>query len=630
MFRFFGFAILFLSCSLHAQTTDELVKSIDVEIKKILRNEDESNKLNKLKKALLELREINQKNFATSEAEKQIALCNYLIEQACILEALDGSGVGIVRKELVENINDHGLTSENKRYLRRLVELCEEAERSYSNVNFVEVDGSDAKADLLVSNVGAGVGISLALGDVTPLIASAVRIGRGYTNINKTKSRQLQTLIQSHKARITNFLFSVNSFKNDLIAEKGVKRKQIITPDAYRTFLKVLMIEDYVKKLKSLEELHIKFPEFKSVQYYLAEDYLRVSKTDKAVQLFEGLIENRNPILHKDGFVGQSFTSLAKINFEQNSYEKCISLSTKALVENSLNAIALMYRSESFLKLKKYEESFDDALKATASSSEDPELAWNVCKVSSWFDNKQVEYFLRKALSKGYKDFQNIRTWPGMKDNLSDWGVKNLLASKISIVYVPGVFKDDVVLENKGFSILEKFNYKIDLRYFKKGKWHHVNFEGVDEIFEKGEKLEIKNKFSMPKDSRCSIKVVFSSVQNPLDEEVLFYYNFDGKKSNLADWQYEIKKAWESVMKSDSKNVLADLKKEILKANEKSFYQDPEGLSLLAFNEHKLGNKKEAVALQRKALSIMERTLAENVFKVASEPFRQALIKYSK
>ncbi len=227
---------------------ERLVDEINKEINTILNEKDAEVRESKLKKVLQQVKKISSET-RVDNLTRQIALCNYLIEQACILEALDGRGVGVVRKELTENINDHRLSAENKRYLRRLVELCEEAERSYSNVSYVEVDGSDAKADLLVSNIGAGVGISLALGDVTPLIASAVRIGRGYSNINKSKSRQLETLIQSHKARITNFLFKVNSFKNDLIAEQGVKLNQIITPNAYRSFLQILMMEDTIKKL---------------------------------------------------------------------------------------------------------------------------------------------------------------------------------------------------------------------------------------------------------------------------------------------------------------------------------------------------------------------------------------------
>ena len=83
-------------------------------------------------------------------------------------------------------------------------------------------------------------------------------------------------------------------------------------------------------------------------------------------------------------------------------------------------------------------------------------------------------------------------------------------------------------------------------------------------------------------------------------------------------------------MKLDSKDLLADLRKEVVKMNEKSFYQNPEALSLLALNEFKLGNKKSAVSLQSKAIEIIEESSDEGGLKVSLQPFKQALEKYSK
>ena len=623
-------AVLLLTSSLITQSfsQDKIVNDINEEIKKVLQEKDPKVRDLKLQQILEQVKKISSRKLQSS-LTKQISLCNYLIEQACILEALDGRGVGLVRKELTENINDHGLSAEHKRYLRRLVELCEEAERSYSNVSYVEVDGSDAKADLLVSNIGAGVGISLALGDVTPLIASAVRIGRGYSNINKTKSRQLETLIQSHKARITNFLFNVNSFKNDLIAEKGVNRNQIITPESYRDFLKVLMVENYLEKLKKLEALHQKFPEFKAVQYYLGEEYIQIKKTEKAVDLFNKLIENRSQIVHKDGFVGQAFTSLARIKFQAAQYDETVKLSSKALEENNLNPVALTLRSESYLKLKSYKEAYDDAVKAEGASGQDPILSWNVCKIASDYKESQVLHFLDKAIKKGFRDFALVKAYPGMQDNLKNWDVASLLTPRVSGAYVAGVFKDDIVLENTGETALDKFSYKIDLRYYKKEKWVQLILEGVSPVFEKGEKIVLKNKFSMKKDSRCSIKITFTSLQNSKENKAVSYFNFSGEKQHLLDWEYETKTSWPKVLKANSKEVLIDLQKSVTAINERSFYQNPDALSLLAHTEFKLENKALAIKYQKKALELMKRELPDNIYKIRAIPFEQALIKFS-
>ena len=102
-----------------AQTKEELIKELEKTIDSISNSGEAEEKLKRvLKYTKLQESEVGG-------VVKQIALCNYLIEQACILEALNGRGVGIVRKELTENINDHGLSNDNKRHLRRLIELCE-------------------------------------------------------------------------------------------------------------------------------------------------------------------------------------------------------------------------------------------------------------------------------------------------------------------------------------------------------------------------------------------------------------------------------------------------------------------------------------------------------------------------
>ena len=623
-------AILIISFTFIQQSfsQDKLVKEIHEEVQKVLKDKDPESRDLKLRQILQQIKKISSEE-PQSAIVRQISLCNYLIEQACILEALDGRGVGLVRKELTENINDHGLSAENKRHLRRLIELCEEAERSYANVSYVEVDGSDAKADLLVSNIGAGVGVSLALGDVTPLIASAVRIGRGYSNINKSKSRQLETLIQSHKARITNFLFNVNSFKNDLIAEQGVKRNQIITPEAYRMFLKTLMEKDFLVKLKKLEELNQQFPEFRAVQFYLGEEYLEVTKTDKAVEFFNKIILKRNPIIHKDGFVGQAFTSLAKINFHSGKLTEAITYAGKALEENKKNSTALMLRSESYLLQKNYKDAFSDAVKAELASSQDPLLSWNVCKIAAEFKEDQVPSLLARAIDKGFRNFELVRTYPAIQNNLENWEVKSLLSPELNASYVAGVFKDDIVLENIGRTALDKFRFKIDLRYLKKDKWEQVVLEGTKEEFKKSEKILLKNKFSMKKDSRCSIKVTFTSLQNKLDREVVVYYNFTGKKLHLKDWEYDTKVSWPKVIEANSAAVLEDLKKAAIGINKKSFYQNPDALSLLAHAEFKLGNKAAAIKYQKKGLAIMKRVLPESIYKISAIPFEQALIKFS-
>jgi len=68
---------------------EKIVKEINSEIQKVLLEKDPKIKEQKLQAILRQIKQISAEKINSSIA-KQISLCNYLIEQACILEALDG------------------------------------------------------------------------------------------------------------------------------------------------------------------------------------------------------------------------------------------------------------------------------------------------------------------------------------------------------------------------------------------------------------------------------------------------------------------------------------------------------------------------------------------------------------
>ena len=70
------------------------------------------------------------------------------------------------------------------------------------------------------------------------------------------------------------------------------------------------------------------------------------------------------------------------------------------------------------------------------------------------------------------------------------------------------------------------------------------------------------------------------------------------------------------------------VKNTVLKINEKSFYQNPNALSLLAQVEFKLGNKKEAVRIQKNAIALMKRDLSPDIYSISVKPLEQALKKF--
>ena len=619
------------------QLDNKLLKElIEKKVKEAWETKDEAAKLAALNKILVEVKKlapnkpVGEKGPVENDLQKEIALCNYLVQQACILEALDGRGVSLIRNELTGNFNDHGLSKEGQRLLRRLIELCEEGERGYRNVSFVEKDGSKSKAALLTTHIGTGVGVSLAFGDVTPLIASAIRIGRGYNNINRTKSRQLDVLIQAHQARITNFLFNVNSLKNDLIAEKKIPRNKIITPVQYRLFLRSLIEKDTTKRLEDLKDIAKSYPGFQAAWFYLAQTYFEKGELKQAGAFLRKVLENRNPLLHKDGFVGQAYLMLAEIDLQQDNFKGGVTNSLLALKENPSSARAYSIKSLSELGNKQFVEAWEDGLYAHKADNENSQYCWNLAKIASLHKKGEALKWLGEAISRGFRDFKAVRAWQPLKKDLESVAGKALLAPQLFAEYKPGIIKDDIVITNKSLFALEDFKGSVVVRYLKKQQWYNLEFLTRKELFAKGGAILFKSKFSMPKASQCKITISFTSRQNPKEVEVVVLYNHGGKKEHKFDWQVDVDSAWQQILQSDDKLTIEKAIAKLKEAAERGSQHGSHIFSQMAHGFAKLGNKEEAVKLQQKAIKILKETVPEKLYDMTVVPYRKALEKFEK
>ena len=378
-----------ISIELKRLNSPVMTRLVEKEIDVLWSIKDDATKLTGLKAILDEVKALKLAGDDAAvgvdkiNVDKEVALCNYLVQQACLLEALEGEGVGIIKNELTGNFNSHGLSRTSQRLLRRLVALCEEAERGYNNVTYVKVDGSEAKASLLSNSLGLGVGASLALGDFTPLIGAAIRMGQGYSNINKEESRKLSMLIQSHQMRITNFLFNVNSWRNDLLAENKIAHIRFISPDVYREFFKVMRLAELAEKQNGLQKILEKHPSFMTARFYLAETYFQQKNWSEAGRLFKQVSASNNPLLHKDGFVGQAHTRQAAIAVTEERSSEAISAANAALGENSRNVDALHFKAQAELQLQIYDQAEKDAIAAHELLSDDAGICWTICKIRS-------------------------------------------------------------------------------------------------------------------------------------------------------------------------------------------------------------------------------------------------------
>jgi tetratricopeptide (TPR) repeat protein len=641
--RLFFLILLFISLSVYSQTSISVLKDIGVELSKLdkglvktllegkvkqswdIKNEQE--RLKVLSGILEELKGLKLKAVAT-DLHKDVELCNYLIQQACILEALDGAGVKIIRDDLTGNLNDHAISVDGKRLLRRLVQLCEEAENSYKNVTYVEADGSDAKADLLTENIGTGVGVSLAMGDVTPLIAAAVKIGTGYSAINKSKSRQLELLIQAHHARIGNFLFNVNSYKNDLIAEENVARNKIITPECYREFLKALGEESVNQRLKKIEALVERFPHFNTVKLYLAKLYLKVGKVKESQEFVVEIINSKSRLLHKDGILGQAYFVLAKIYISLKNDDLALENLNLAIKTNPLNAFAWGLRSEVFRASDNIDKALEDSFRAHQLSPSNVDFMLSYFKDSVVVSKTAELDKLAQLFSLGFADLEKLDSWPVYKPYTEIWSVRSWLSPKIRLEYDPGIFKDDVVLTNVSAFAFVNLNCDLKIKFFKKGVWETVLVKVEIPRLEKGASFTFKGKFGMPKKSQASFQLAMTANQFKEKVSIDAYYNSFSNRETLIDWEYYREKAHEVYLSKVAKNMIINGLLDAEKAVALSYHTDSRSLSVLAHLHFKLGDAGKAIHFQKEALNSLLAEVGDADFAISSEPYKEALAKF--
>lgn len=606
---------------------NKLVKGLlEERVKKAWGQEDESQKLYQLREILKELtKDKLADNLTQKDIAAEIELCNYLIQQACILEALDGAGVKIVRDDLSGNLNDHGLSLNGKRLLRRLVQLCEEADKSYQNVSYVEVDGSDAQAALLTQNISTGVGISLVMGDVTPLIAAAVKIGRGYNNINKEKSRQLDLLIQAHKGRINNFLFNVNSHKNDLIAENKVDKKKIITPEWYRDFLRALTGEKAEDKLKSLNELSEAHPEFVTSRLYLSQIHFELGNYAESKRHAEYILQFPSKLLHKDGFTAQANSLIGQLYENEENYQKALHHYSVSLKENPLNGFVYNWRARLYIKLGKPMDALTDLKKAKEILPQNVDVSFNHFKASVMANNSPELDLLKDVFKLGFRNVAKINEWEFYKKFRGDLSVQNVLSPQLLVAYKPGIFKDDALILNTGSYDLSILKYSLKINFLKKGIWETITAEGEIPLLKVGESFEVKDKFSMPKKSQCEFELSFTAEQQSRSLQVKSYYNFFGNGHNSHEWEYLRDKVNDRQMSENNKQKLMKSIPDIERALRLSFNADASTLATAGKFYHSIGDLEKSKKYLKAAISNLKSQLSPDEFRISSQPYIELL-----
>jgi hypothetical protein len=133
-----------------------------------------------------------------SAGAMDVEALNLLTKYACILYDLENRGFDVVRRELLDNINAAGLQPETMAMLRQLVMICDEAERSLSNLAGIKEDSAAETRALWWQNLGAYGATSVVTGDPLPLLQAAAGIVKGQQKVTLDKNRKIDAEIARH------------------------------------------------------------------------------------------------------------------------------------------------------------------------------------------------------------------------------------------------------------------------------------------------------------------------------------------------------------------------------------------------------------------------------------------------
>ncbi len=485
-------------------------QSLQKELEKILDIQDEQAKLVKLQKFVFALEKtVNNKNVQTEkeltspkntqiQLDKEIELCNLLTKYACILYDLDGRGFLLVRKELLDNINTAQLSKESNSLLRRLILICDEAEKTFRGISYIRQDDSEAKAEVFGYNIGYSSAQSIALGNPLPLLQGAINIISGVDKLDKQKNRQLDVIIQGYKSYLNNFLFEINTRRSDLSQEYGVTPSQFLTKEVYERFRNALLEDDNNKKLSILQSILSSSNNFREVSYYIALAHLNLGDVKSSIEVLIKLVTTKNIVIQRDGLLCPIYTLLSLSYFFNKEYELAISSADDALkIDNSdSDGILRKIKIDSLWKLGKWEKTKSMLLELAEQFPNDSGNSYNLaCYCSLSKDAKNSLAFLEIALKQGYNHIFHLR-----KDNDLNFlkSEKNKeFESLISVSFKwginYGVFNDDIWCKNTSI-------FKITNVIFK-GCINKKDFDLFVVAIDPGETYTWTNAVSVPSSS---------------------------------------------------------------------------------------------------------------------------------
>ncbi|MGI6078641.1 MAG: tetratricopeptide repeat protein [Fastidiosipilaceae bacterium] len=542
--------------------------------------------------------------------EREVAACNLLTMYLCVLEDLQGRGFLVVRQELINNVNTAGLLDDSKRLFRRLLDTCDHAETTLDSLGYVREDASEKWGQALGNNIGWSAGVSIAVGDVTPLIEGALKLTQQGVQIEKAKRRELNVIVQSYLQLLSKVQFEVNSRRGDLIHENNVAPNLFVTKSHYENFKEAMEVEDQAARVSALRTLCAQCPSFREAQYYLADALYSAGDITGAASICASLAEKNNPILQRDGFIGAVKADLGFYLLQQGKLKESLECSRASLVDKPANASAYNNIAVALIQLQQYDEARQNCLKSLELEPGSAWYYWTRARIEAAAKASEETQlvFLRAALLKGFDNFEAIRNFLPLASALKTPFGTHLLHPQLDVKIDFDLLLDDLDFTNASHFSLSGVKGKAKFTIYSTNDQEEETIEIAFSIpsLDRGEKFCVSDVASLPENRTIRIDLSYTCDQQTFSREQTFYYNWFGTNEQLEKDDMLNKIAWRVYENRDSSSYTRAINL-AQEAVAYSLRQVPYILDTLAWLYYEQGNKPLAKQLLNEAIQVLDR-----------------------
>ena len=597
------------------------------ELNKILTIQDESSKSAAIEKFLQNLNINDNKPTASDNAniimdlEKEIEAINMLTKYACLLYDLEGKGSTFVRKELIDNLNTTGLSKETISLMRQLIAVLDEAEKTLKSITYIQEDNSQESAEMWANNIGGSVGMSIAIGDPTPLIGGVISGIRGQTKLNKEKNRTLNLFIQNHQSRITNFLFNVNLRRSELEDTRNIDHKLFITKENYDAFKLALVMTNRSQKAAALINCYSICPNLREALYYLLIVYDSDNNIEESEKYCQKLIDSPSRVLRNDGLLGFVYYVMSDYRIQLQKYQEAVDFATKALKYQPNLDVAYNSRSIAFMYLNNHDKALEDIKKAIELNPSKGLYYWTLSMMFAYRNDEDTALsFLHIAVQLGFCDFVAVRGFTPIQKALKSQRGRSILEPALYAKYAPGIVNDDIIVYNAGYYPLTNVKIILELTY------PDVTNSGKNRISETIKKIKsidgqrnysFKNVLSIAKSSWCEIKITMTCDQFPEEEFIYVYiYNSLGSDHKTISHAEYLNYNASDIFLNKRKDQYDNAYKMASDAVSWTYEQEHNFLNTKARLAYELGRKDEARNHESLAIKIIKRDYSNDAEKL--------------